>query len=312
MAKFDEKDYDDYFGEERRRRIKESKKSEKWGRSIGWKDRAYDFFMEWKGLLLFPMLLLYDEIVLRLLSGQGWFSHTGYVFGFTIFMALLLTGLTAWIPRRQRRWTVMIILTAIGVYFAIECVIHNVFLNYFAPTNLFSEGGNVADKYHDQFVRSILFGIPKGLLFIVPPILYYNFARKRAKQGAYPRWLAIVLTALGIGGTFLMAGIAASGPQRATYTAQFNYTRATDTFGLVTSTRLSLRNSIFGNPWSSFHAEDTKTPTKAPTKAPKPEKISGTPSPAPTPFPVPEGRNGSGGTEAEPFRKTDTDVPVSF
>ncbi len=261
-------------------------------RPDGLRQKAADIFREWKGLLLFPLFLLYDEIVLRLLSGQGWFSHAGYVFGFAFFMALLLAGLTLWIPRRPRRVTVMVILTVIGVYFAIECVIHNVFVNYLAPTNLFSEGGNVADKYHDQLVRSILFGIPKGLLFIVPPIIYYNLARKRARREPYPKWLAALLAALGIGGTFLMAGAAISGPQGATYTAQFNFTRATDTFGLVTSTRLSLRNSVFGNPWSSFHTEeDPAGPTEAPTPTPKPPKSSGTPSPAPTPFPVPEGRN---------------------
>ena len=261
-------------------------------RPDGLRQKAADIFREWKGLLLFPLFLLYDEIVLRLLSGQGWFSHAGYVFGFAFFMALLLAGLTLWIPRRPRRVTVMVILTVFGVYFAIECVIHNVFVNYLAPTNLFSEGGNVADKYHDQLVRSILFGIPKGLLFIVPPIIYYNLARKRARREPYPKWLAALLAALGIGGTFLMAGAAISGPQGATYTAQFNFTRATDTFGLVTSTRLSLRNSVFGNPWSSFHTEeDPAGPTEAPTPTPKPPKSSGTPSPAPTPFPVPEGRN---------------------
>ena len=292
MAKFDEKDYEDYLSNDRRKLKKERKKSEILDRGAEIKRRICQIFMEWKGLLLFPLFLLYDEIVLRLFSGQGWFTHTGYVFGFSIFAGLLFAGLTAWIPRKKRRIVVMVILTGIGVYFAIECVIHNVFVNYLAPTNLFSEGGNVADKYHDQFVRSILFGIPKGLFFILPPVFYYNLARKRARDGAYPRRIAFACAVLGLGGTVLMSNIAASGSQRATYTAQFNFTRATDTFGLMTSTRLSLRNSIFGNPWSSFHVEEKPAPTSTPTPKPKrKKKVSGTPSPEPTPFPVPEGRN---------------------
>ncbi len=227
----------------------------------GWKYILYFY----KGYFLYPLFFLYFEIMLRLLSGNGWFSHPGYVFYFAIAAGLIVGGLTMLIPRRQRRVVNLVILTAVGVYFAIECVLHSVYINYMSPTNILSEGGNVAGKYSGEMFRGILFGIPKGLLFILPPIVVFRLARLRARKKPYPILAAIAFVVLGFVGTMLTANAAAAGPQRATYTAQFAFTRATDTFGLLTSTRLSLRNALFGNPHSDFHEEGTPEATPQPT-----------------------------------------------
>ncbi len=213
------------------------------------------FLHYYKGYFLYPLFFLYFEMVLRLMSGNGWFEHPGYVFGFAIAAGLFVGGLTMCIPRRQRRVVNLVILTVVAVYFAIECVLHNVFINYMSPTNILSESKNVAGKYGGQMFRGILFGIPKALLFILPPIIEFRLARRLARKKPYPPIVAIVFVVLGFVGTIFMANSAATGPQRATYTAQFTFNRATDAFGLLTSTRLSLRNSLFGNPHSEFHEE---------------------------------------------------------
>ena len=296
MAKFKEEEHAYYYGKNSERFLrdikvaeKEKKREERQKKTQRIPIDVYDVLEEIKGYFLYPGFLLFFEIALRLMSGNGWFSHFGYVFGFAIFGGLLLTGLTAWIPRKKRRIVNMVILTLIAVYFAIECVLHSVYMNYWAPTNLFSGGGDVADKYRDQLVRSILLGIPKAAVFIVPPIVYFHMAKTRAKRKPYPPLAAVICALIGLAGTFVMANVAANGNQRGTYTANFNYTRATDTFGLLASTRISLRNSIFGNPWNDFHVEDKKEILPTPTPTPTPAAVTGTP--APTPFPVPEGRN---------------------
>ena len=214
--------------------------------------------------LVFPFALIYYELILRIFAGTNLFKHFFYLLFLTAGAALILTGVLSFIPKEARRITVIVLLAALGLLFATESVIRSVFKTYMTPANLLSGAGNVAGKYGGQLARSILFGIPKIVIFQVPAVLYWKLSSSRMRKKPYPAAFSAFFTVMGIVIYMVTCLFLAHGKSSALYGAQFTYNRATENFGLITSTRLSMRYSIFGNKNTSFH-EDTHEMVVTPT-----------------------------------------------
>lgn len=213
----------------------------------------------WSRLLLFPVFILYEEIMLRLTCGQNPFFRFGYILLFSISFGLFLSVWIQPFGKKANRLIADVILVAVSCLFATECIIKSVFVTYMAPTNLTAGAGNVGTKYGGEMARSIIFGIPRIVLFFIPYILFLIFGERYVPMKKRPWKKALRNLVFSL--IFFVPGVlwASNGRDAAIYGSHFVFNRATETFGLVTSTRLSLRYSIFGSAGGSFHAENTGT-----------------------------------------------------
>ena len=150
-----------------------------------------------------------------------------------------------------------------AVLFSTECILQSVYQTYWSIPNILSGAGNVAGKYGGELVRSILFGIPKIALFLLPPVLYLIFGKRVFRTRRLPGVFCAFLIAAGTVVFGWTALFAFAGKTAAIYGAQYDMNRATEAFGLTASTRLSLKYGLFGHPNASFHIEDEETQSTA-------------------------------------------------
>ena len=214
-------------------------------------------------LFLFAGMFLYCEIVLRIFARDVVFSHPVYMLLSIAGASLFLMAFTCLGKRKLNRRITTALLAVIAFVYAAQTIVFSVFTTYMAPTNLFSGAGNVARNYMGELLRSIVFGFPKMLIYFLPVILYGVFGRKYLPMRRYKPAFAGAMAVAGIIVTCVLGFAAKRGSQSSMYGAQFDFSRATRTFGLLTSTRLSVKYAVLGNEKGSFVIHATPTPTPA-------------------------------------------------
>ena len=178
---------------------------------------------------------------------------SGYPFLFALGFALICTAASMPFSKKVNKIIILVILAVTGAVFATESIIKNVFPKYMSISMLLSGAGNVATKYGGQMWSAIFFGIPKIVLFLVPWILYFVFGDRHAPAKRFRYQFALVLLGAGVLLT-LFTSLAASGISY--YSKTYDFDAATQTFGLITATRLSAKYDLFGNSRASFNSEN--------------------------------------------------------
>ena len=231
-------------------------------------------------VLVFPVMFLWCEYLLRCFDGKN---------GAALQMPVILTALGAgafcaaavlWLAERSKKAAAVLsaaILVLTALFFAVESTILSVFTTYMSPGNLLSGAGNVLENYRGEFLRSLLPGTTRFLLFLLPGFIAggaYLFNRKAARReaertdeaadrtkpetetapakGVEGARTAVLLTAAGILLTGCGTNLNRSGPDSELYGTHYNYNAAVETFGLLTAERLDLTYSLFGLPETVF------------------------------------------------------------
>ena len=211
-------------------------------------------------LIFFPAFFLYEEVVLRAFSRQGAFTHFFLVLFFTLSAGLFFAFLTTVFPPKVNRILRIVLAGVFGFIYGTQCLVRSAYRTYMSFGNLLSGAGNVAGKYSGELWRSIFFGLPKFLLFMLPFIGLILLAKFRpGKDRKLPRILCVCFLLISLILFGFTSLIASHGKTKATYGAQFTYEHATETFGLFTSTRLSAKYRLFGNKHNSFNTSAEKT-----------------------------------------------------
>lgn len=201
---------------------------------------------------------------------------SGYTFLFALGFALICTAATTPFSKKINRNVTVVILLVTGIVFATESIIKSVFPKYMSISMLLSGAGNVATKYGGQLASSIIFGIPKIVLFLAPWLLYIFFGEKHAPAKRYRYQFSLILLGAGVLVT-LFTSLAAS--RISYYSKTYDFDAATQTFGLITGTRLSFKYDLFGNTRASFNnlentvpeVTETATESEATSVAEEPE-----------------------------------------
>lgn len=239
---------------------------------------------------LFPLVLLYGEIFLRVFAKQKVFRNFGAVFFFAVGAGLFFTALTTVWKKKVNRILTAVFLGLNCFLFTLECLIRNAYKTYMTVGNVLSGAGNVAGKYAGEMWKAIFLGIPKMLVFMLPFIVYMIWGRKHLPAKRKPLIFsgAFLLAAFVIFG--LTALFAQAGKYKAVYGQQYTYDNAVSTFGLTCGNRLSIKYAIFGKKAASFHGGDA-APSPAPTATPdvssSGEEAAQDPLATPTPEPTP-------------------------
>ena len=201
--------------------------------------------------LLFPAVLLYYEILLRVNTVGGLFQLS------VIFMLALCGayGLVCWLltslfPGRKGRHISSVCLFALtALPYGVEYFIFRQFSLFYDLNTITGGAADAVTGFTDELF-TLLFsvnGIVMIILFLLPSVLLAIFGRYRlpvGKVGARRRILAALLAVLLFGGA--RAGLLLNKPLNLLWTSQYNYQTAIKSFGLITGIGLDLRKNLSG------------------------------------------------------------------
>ncbi len=196
-------------------------------------------------LFLMPVVMLYYELILRLLcSGKS--RGLSFLF-FAVAFGLLLSGITTFFKRKVNRIVTAVLLAVLALYFTVQCLVRSSFQFYMSLSEITTGAGDVMGGFGGTVVTTILGGIPKILLFFWVPVVYLIFAKKYlpARRYHYRFGIALILVSLLLNG--LTSVVASHGKYASDYNEDFSFDTSVRTFGLLKSTRLAIKYDMFGN-----------------------------------------------------------------
>ena len=219
----------------------------------------------WGMCIILPGYFLYAEIVLALLGGSG-FPNPLFCVAFSAAGGLIAAGIFSLVPERKNIIVLGGLLAVTALLFSVEAIVRSVFRTYMEPFRLLSGASGVASGYGSELTRSIFFGLPKAALFIAPAAGIIYLVRKQ--QFYAGRRAAGCVLAAGAVMLLVFSAAAGNGNLKTVYRARFSFARTTETFGLLTSSRLYLTHAVIRDSGGSFAAE---TVNAAPQAEPEPE-----------------------------------------
>lgn len=200
-----------------------------------------------KNLLLFPLVFIYFELLLRIISKTGIFKGFLPMLLFTIGAGLFIGSITSMLKNRIKRCLNIVILLIVGILYIVECLIRESFQMYMTLTNIMMGAGGVAEDFSKELFTIILSSIPVIVLFLLPVIIYIwsirrsrNFSRLSIFQGIIVLLFSFVLTGLAIFSTYPLH-------YHELYTQPYNFDKVTQTFGLLTGVRLHFGDKLLSN-----------------------------------------------------------------
>ena len=204
-------------------------------------------FRHMQHVLLFPIIFLYFEILLRVIGGTGIFKGFLSMLFLTVGAGLFFGGLTSMFSKKVNKVISIIVLAGTGILYIVQCLIMESFQMYMTLGDIKTGAGGVVGGFSGELFRTIFSGIPVILFFLLPSILYMLFGAKRFPARRVNTPYVILIFSL----TFVISGLgilgASHGKYKEEYKSQFKFDTASRTFGLLTGVRLDLKYSLLGN-----------------------------------------------------------------
>ena len=207
-------------------------------------------------LLFFPLTVLYNEILLRVMAIESAFFdyHLLFVAGFSVATGLMLWLLIGMIPSRKARVVISAVVTFLmTVLFSVEFGVKNYYRTFFEFKTMLTMADDVVTQFASEAVKGALQTIPFLLLSLIPLVLLLVFKKKLVPEER-PRWRARfwVLAAfmlLHCCTTIpLLMGTDAFSDDRDYFTTDYTTGGAIPRFGAVTAVELELLYSFGGAP----------------------------------------------------------------
>lgn len=217
---------------------------------------------KWKinHMVLFPVVFVYYEILLRIYGPAGLFSNLIYPILFGLGYGLICTALTSAFKPKVNRIISMVLLYLTGLLFIVECLVRDSYQVYMTIGAIKTGAGGVMTGFGGELFSAILHGLPKIIMFFLPALLYTLTGRRRmpARRYQLPFVAAILIFSLVFTGFgVLVANIGKNGDK---YDSQYDFNTATQTFGLLTSVRLNTKYELLGNNNSSEFVIEEEAP----------------------------------------------------
>ncbi|MCD7748790.1 MAG: LTA synthase family protein [Oscillospiraceae bacterium] len=218
-------------------------------------------------LALFPAVLVYEEVLLRLFGSAGLFQSLIYPVIFGLAAGLAAAALTSLFRARISRVISIILLLAIALLYTVECLVQYSYQVYMTIASIASGTGQVVGGFTSDLLRAIFFGLPKIFLFFLPALFYIFTGRRRIPAKRYPPAFVGILLVMAL----LVQGVgvlsATLGKQSSKYKDGFEFNTATQTFGLITSLRLNSSRSRSSTSFvlETVEAAETETEESAET-----------------------------------------------
>lgn len=202
---------------------------------------------EYGHMILFPLVLLYFEILLKVFAGFDVFRNIGYPVLFCLGLGLLCGAVTLLFKNKIGNAVTTFILLLFAILFAAECLIRYSFQFYISFYAVGTVSGDVTGDYMSTVIQAIQSNWWVILLFLLPVLLYGFWSRKYLVIEKV-NWKMICLVLCG-GLAFTGVGVLAAnqGSLSSKYKKEYQFDTAVQYFGLVSSMELDLYYTVFGN-----------------------------------------------------------------
>lgn len=143
----------------------------------------------------------------------------------------------------------IIIAAVTGLAFAAECIIKNNFQTFMDLNSIFAGMSGVITHYTGNLISSIVNSLPQILTFAFPSVLYGLLGGKYSEKLDFKKRVIPSVVSLALSVSLFAAAVFTvdSGNFKERYAAEFYFDGASETFGLVTGLRLSVKNNSLGN-----------------------------------------------------------------
>ena len=215
-----------------------------------------------KFMFLFPIIVLYFEIVFKIFTIGNLFSSGFFpLFFFSVAyggIGYLLSSLFQKDTINKSIAACLIFLT--GLLYIVQFLIYKQFKQFYDLSTMTGGAGDALSSYFSDLIRLIF---PQGgifviVLFLLPFVLYLIFSKKflsALKSKASMRLVSVAVSAF----CYILAivFVFTSSIHAPVYHSQYNFQSAVSSFGLITGVRLDIQNKLFRN---DFTFEDPEIP----------------------------------------------------
>ncbi|NLL62954.1 MAG: sulfatase-like hydrolase/transferase [Ruminococcaceae bacterium] len=223
---------------------------------------------------IFPLVFIYYELIFKAFTGDAFFSEALlYVLLFSIAYGGICTFICSIFKNSTINRILMPICLALpAIFFGVEYFVYKQFKIFYDIPTIIGGAGGVASEFTDD-VKILIFcfdGISKIILLLLPAVLSIVFGKKIfAGEGFGIKFklLSIFVSAIVLGTTFV--AISYSPSYSLILGEQYNFQSSVESFGLLTSIPLDVKNYLNGGT-SSFEKPVDGT---EPKPDPKPEII---------------------------------------
>ena len=242
--------------------------------------------------LVFPVVLLYYEIIFRLFTVGGVLRPDGLI---TLSFCFVYGGvgyLLCTISRRPGRNRVLaaVLLALTAVPYVVVIFVYQAFKIFYNVNTVLNGANDVATGFAGQVFKMVFSvrGIGCILLYLLPGVLYGRFGGLLGDMRAISgRARAMTLARMAAFYLICLLGIRLSPAMSQTYGDRYSFQPAVERFGMLTGLRLDIQNNMTGGvrftdtaPAARTASAEAPEETKAPeteaeaseeTKAPKTE-----------------------------------------
>ncbi len=231
----------------------------------------------YRHFLFFPLAFAWYELWLRIFSGAPLFRLLLYPLLFGALFGFFISLVTVIFKKNINRIIGLIVLVVFAVFFVTEAILRDSFTNYMPLSMIIRRTGNVIQGYLWETIVSILVGIPKIIIFFLPAAIYLFFGKKHIPALRFHFDFVLAFTIVFLVLNILLSLFASGVPA---YNKEYEFDEATRSFGLLTSTRLEFKQSIFGKvtPDDGFIIESSVIPD--PSKTEESSAVSSTVEPS--------------------------------
>ncbi len=201
--------------------------------------------------LYFPLAIIYMELVLKIASYQQPFNiGLLYMFLFSLAFGFLLTMLCTLFQPKTNLLIAKGVSVFLWLWFSTQAVYHSIFKTFMVVYSI-QGGGEAITNFWKAALNGIWRTSPFILLLFIPTLMLLLFGKKFLKPRKTNRWFALLnggASAVLFGLTVLLVFASNSGgiSTRFMYFNSFNPDLLVNRFGLLTTTRLDLKHTIFG------------------------------------------------------------------
>lgn len=218
-------------------------------------------YRQFKFIVLFPLIILYFEIVFRIFTTGNFFSSSFFPM---LFFSLAYGGIGYLLSSLHKnikvnKWIAAALIFFTCLLYIVQFLIYKQFKQFYDINTMTGGAGDAVTSFFSEIMHLIF---PQGgifviLLFLLPFILYLIFSARLipAIRGNFAtRIVSAGASAISYGIALVL--VFTSSIYAPVYRTQYNFQSAVSNFGLITGMRLDLQNNLFGGDLS-FEQEDT-------------------------------------------------------
>ncbi len=223
-------------------------------------------------IFLFPLLLFYYEAVFNLSTTGGFFNQSIWfvLLGSFVWGSILYLLITILKNAKAIRITTAVFMFLYALLFMVEYFVFRQFQVFYDVSTVFAGASDALTGFYKDILEMILCfdGFFKIFLFLLPPVLFLIFSKKRMAEftaNAIKRLVSASSAILSVLILLILCFTAVINP--VFLSKEYNFQTSVNKFGLLSGVGLDIYNLAFKKE-EGFETTDVTLPTIMPTQTP--------------------------------------------